>query len=218
MNIRVFGTSESEEFLDEVAETAVESFNYFQSIMGPYPHKQLDIILDGAGMEYPGVVTAGSHKGHSVTNEKIKKIVIHEIAHQWFYGIISNDPYTDAWLDEGIAQIATSLFLMRNEKELDYIDLSNKLEPLPSNLPLHKYPNGMQSNYTYGQSHSNLAKIFNQHGGKQTAEDFLSKYFTLYKYKEVDTDEFVRFMKFYLELKDDFLFEGWLEMENTEHE
>lgn len=218
VNIRVFGTGESEEFLDEVAETAVESFNYFETIIGPYPHKQLDIILDGPGMEYPGVVTAGSLKGRSVTNERIKEIVIHEIAHQWFYGIISNDPYIDGWLDEGIAEIATSLFLMGNEKEIGYVDLSDKIEPLPSNLPLHKYLNGTQSNYTYGQSRSNLAKIFNQHGGKPTAEDFLSKYFTHYKYKEVDTDEFVRFMKFYLELKDDSLFDSWLLLGNAKNE
>lgn len=216
VNIRVFGKDESEEFLDEVAETAVESFNYFQSIIGPYPHKQLDIILDGPGMEYPGVVTAGSIYGHSVTNEAIKYIVVHEIAHQWFYGIISNDPYSDAWLDEGIAQIATHLFLMPNEKEFSYLDHSDKMEPLPSNLPLHEYTKGPQSNYIYGQSSTNLAKIFNQHGGKQTAEEFLSRYFTLYKYKEVDTDEFVRFMKFYLELKDDSLFESWLELEDAE--
>ncbi|MFJ7733164.1 M1 family metallopeptidase [Lysinibacillus sp. NPDC097231] len=213
VNIRVFGKGRSEEFLEEVAETAVESFNYFQSIIGPYPHKQLDIILDGPGMEYPGVVTAGSIYGRSVTNEALKNIVIHEIAHQWFYGIISNDPYTDAWLDEGIAEIATYLFKYPNEKELRYIDFSDKMEPLPSNLPLHDYLKSIQSNYIYGQSYSNLAKIFNQHGGKQTAEDFLSRYFTLYKYKEVDTNEFVRFMKFYLELEDDSLFEGWLELE-----
>lgn len=218
VNIRVFGKDESEEFLNEVAETAVESFNYFQRNIGPYPHKQLDIILDGPGMEYPGAVTAGSIYGRSVTNKEIKTIVIHEIAHQWFYGMVSNDPYTDAWLDEGIAEFATYLFLMPNEKEIRYLDLSDSEEPMPSNLPLHEYSKSLQSNYIYGQSFTNLAKIFNQHGGKQTAEDFFKRYFTLYKYKEVDTDEFVRFMKFYLELEDDALFEGWLELGNTENE
>jgi len=191
-----------------VADTAVESFNYFQSIIGPYPHKQLDIILDGPGMEYAGIVT--------VTNEVRKAIIVHEIAHQWFYGIVSNDPYVDAWLDEGITVLATSLFPMNDEKDLSYIDFTDKIEPLPSNLPLHEYLKSTQSNYIYGQSHTNLAKIFNQHGGKQTAEDFLNRYFTLYKYKEVNTDEFVRFIKYYLELKDDSLFEGWLELEKNE--
>jgi len=208
VNIRVFGTGKSEELLDEVADTAVESFNYFQSIIGPYPHKQLDIILDGPGMEYAGIVT--------VTNEVRKAIIVHEIAHQWFYGIVSNDPYVDAWLDEGITVLATSLFPMNDEKDLSYIDFTDKIEPLPSNLPLHEYLKSTQSNYIYGQSHTNLAKIFNQHGGKQTAEDFLNRYFTLYKYKEVNTDEFVRFIKYYLELKDDSLFEGWLELEKNE--
>ncbi len=44
------------------------------------------------------------------------------------------------------------------------------------------------------------------------AEKFLHKYFTTYKYKELDTNEFVRFMKYYFNLENNSLFEDWLEI------
>src|SRR5699024_1516709 len=90
---------------DELTEVAASSFNYFEDKIGPYQLEELDVILDELGMEYPGVVTAGSiyNKGNLSTSA-LKQVVVHEIAHQWFYGMISHDPYHDPWLDEGITQ------------------------------------------------------------------------------------------------------------------
>lgn len=89
ITIRVFGVDERKELHKEISEMAIEAMNYFQDTIGPYPHKQLDIILDEKGMEYPGVVTAGSNYNRLESPEHIKRIVVHEIAHQWFYGVIS---------------------------------------------------------------------------------------------------------------------------------
>lgn len=163
-------------------------------------------------MEYPGVVTAGALRGNDTNFENKKRLVVHEIAHQWFYGLVSNDPYFHAWLDEGLADLATEMFMTKKSGEFVFRERSNNIKPMPSNLPLHEYLQS-QSNYVYGQSYTRLAQIFNQHGGIETAENFLKEYFNLYKYKEVDSDEFVRFMKYYLALKDNSLFEDWLELE-----
>ena len=46
ITIRVFGVDEMKELHEEISEVASEALNYFQDIIGPYPHKQLDIILD----------------------------------------------------------------------------------------------------------------------------------------------------------------------------
>lgn len=211
VNIRVFTLNETEEELMEIIQIAVDSFEYFQNKIGIYPSKQLDIVLVGLGMEYPGIVTAGSLRGRDINFEEQKRMVVHEIAHQWFYGLVSNDPYFHAWLDEGLAELATAMFRSK-ESGGAFQEYSNQINPMPSNLALHDY-SSYSSNYIYGQSYAKLAQIFNQHGGIKTAENFLKEYFNHYKYKEVDTDEFVRFMKHYLELKDNSLFEDWLELE-----
>jgi aminopeptidase N len=191
--------------------------DYFQETIGPYPHKQLDIILDEAGMEYPGIVTAGTiNNSGPLESEILKWNVVHEIAHQWFYGIISNDPYHDAWLDEGFTAFATRLFYSEYE-DLDFYfeqgDERLKELPLPVNLSLGKYSPGTQSSYMYGKAPSMLGMIFQANGGKDNAEKFLKSYFNYYQYKEIDTSEFTRFMKHFLELDDDSIFEDWLQLE-----
>ena len=34
--------------------------------------------------------------------------LVHEVAHQWFYGLAGNDQYRDPWLDEGLATYGQS--------------------------------------------------------------------------------------------------------------
>ena len=71
---------------------------------GPYGRAELDIVegprsvARGAGlaMEYPELVLSPADPG----------ILGHEIAHQWWYGIVGNDEYAEPWLDESFANYA----------------------------------------------------------------------------------------------------------------
>lgn len=56
----------------------------------------------GGGMEYPGLVLVGTTEEGGA--------VVHEVAHQWWYGIVGNDEYTSPWLDESFAQYANARF------------------------------------------------------------------------------------------------------------
>ncbi|MFI1379542.1 M1 family metallopeptidase [Embleya sp. NPDC020886] len=74
---------------------------------GAYPYSELDVVLDDdlwfSGMEYPGFVL-----------DRVQSTaLVHELAHQWWYGIVGNDEYTDPWLDESFAEYATDLALGR---------------------------------------------------------------------------------------------------------
>ncbi|WP_333493422.1 M1 family metallopeptidase [Kitasatospora cathayae] len=70
---------------------------------GPYPYGDLATVLDNrfdfAGMEYPGFVL-----------DRIRpSAVIHELAHQWWYGIVGDDQYRAPWLDESFAEYAMAV-------------------------------------------------------------------------------------------------------------
>lgn len=65
---------------------------------GPYPWPTFTLAITpslGGGIEYPGHVMLGPATFGSTTS--------HEIAHQWFYGLVGNDQGRDPWLDEGLA-------------------------------------------------------------------------------------------------------------------
>jgi hypothetical protein len=64
---------------------------------GPYGAPELDVVLGTftafGGMEYPQLVMTTPESGP----------VRHEIAHQWFYGIVGDDQRHAPWLDESFA-------------------------------------------------------------------------------------------------------------------
>ncbi|MFJ8541533.1 M1 family metallopeptidase [Streptomyces sp. NPDC093586] len=77
----------------------------FSTEYGSYPYGELDLVMTprfGGGMEYPGLVLLGTEEEGSA--------VVHEVAHQWWYGIVGNDQYRAPWLDESFAQYANARF------------------------------------------------------------------------------------------------------------
>jgi hypothetical protein len=71
---------------------------------GAYPYGEVDVVLDNnfwfGGMEYPGFVL-------DLVNSTA---LAHELAHQWWYGVVGDDEYTSPWLDEAFADYATDLY------------------------------------------------------------------------------------------------------------
>jgi hypothetical protein len=88
---------------NHVRDVVVEAVDAFSARFGPYPWSHLTVAaspgLDG-GIEFPGHIMLGD--GASVSS------LVHEVAHQWFYALVGNDQFADAWLDEGLTEWAES--------------------------------------------------------------------------------------------------------------
>ena len=60
------------------------------------------------GMEYPNLVLIDrTLYGGSF----LEYIVVHETAHQWWYGLVGSNQVKEAWLDEGLTEYSTIMFL-----------------------------------------------------------------------------------------------------------
>ncbi|TVY10830.1 M1 family metallopeptidase [Paenibacillus cremeus] len=86
---------------------------------GSYPYSTLSIVVppeDGngaGGMEYPTLVTAWG-AGEKNPDLELERVVVHEIGHQFFYGMVASNEFEEAWLDEGFTSYAEDK-LMENE-------------------------------------------------------------------------------------------------------
>jgi aminopeptidase N len=84
--------------------TARNALDAHSSRFGSYPYGEADVVLDNnfwfGGMEYPGFVL----------DVVSSNALAHELAHQWFYGIVGDDEYTTPWLDEAFTDYATDLY------------------------------------------------------------------------------------------------------------
>lgn len=216
VEVRVAGVA-STESLKQILEKSVNALNYFSAKLSPYPQKQIDIIADEGGMEYPGIVTIGPfNEGHKDEGRGSQYFaLIHEIAHQWFYGTVNNDPYYDVFIDEGLTNFATYLFLIGHDKKTPeetfaFAEQHAARTTALAHLPLHEYLNGgfMGANYEIPP-----LKLWELTGGEKEAFDYLSKYVELYSYQEVDTAEWIRFTKSYFKLNDDQFFQEWISYE-----
>ena len=212
INVRLFDVGNYEKYTEDILQISLDAVQYFQQTFGKYPHKQLDIVLDEVSMEYPGIVTAGIIRNYLLRPEQINSTVVHEIAHQWFYGVISNDPFYDGWLDEGFATLTTGLFYAHLEG-IEYDIKDNyyfQSYPLAVNLPVNTYETNEKSTYLYSKPAFKIWSIFKEQGGQKRLEDFLKNYYETYQFKELNTQEFVRFLSHYLDIEDDTHFEDWI--------
>jgi aminopeptidase N len=94
--------------LPSMVGAAARQVELLSEIVGPYPYAELDLVdAPGAfgGIEYPGLVFIGTLGTPNVTGT-----TVHEVAHQWFYGVVGNDQIREPWLDEAAATYGDILY------------------------------------------------------------------------------------------------------------
>ncbi len=104
---------EEHEHLEERYFRAMEhSLRLFGSWFGPYPYSVLTLVdppynSRTGGMEYPTLVTGRTDFWSPPETLSPEGVTIHEVAHQWWYGLVATNEAEEAWLDEGITSWAT---------------------------------------------------------------------------------------------------------------
>ncbi|HKL73586.1 MAG TPA: M1 family metallopeptidase [Clostridia bacterium] len=83
---------------------ATDALTVFNEKYGVYPFDTLSVVMTGfecAGMEFGRLVYI------ALDTPDIENTIVHEIAHQWWYGLVGNDSINEAYLDEGLTTFST---------------------------------------------------------------------------------------------------------------
>jgi hypothetical protein len=107
--------------LRQHAEVVRAGLTHYGRAFGAYPYPSLSVVVppreaEGAqGMEYPTLIMTGGSWRNVPWLPSLSGAVItaHELAHQWFYGVVGSNEVQHPVLDEGLTQWA-SLDLMRH--------------------------------------------------------------------------------------------------------
>jgi hypothetical protein len=101
---------------DASLDISVKAVETFSNLFVKYPYKQLTVVqtdfLHG-GMEY-GELVYVSRDLLPEDRENHNYVIVHEIAHQWWYGMVGNNQSATAWIDEGLAEYSSMLFFDNN--------------------------------------------------------------------------------------------------------
>lgn len=110
-DIRLLYPPEHEDRKDRFLGAAVAALESFGRWFGPYPYPRLTVVdvpeEAGAGMEYPTLVTVSSTDPPIPGLLLEEEVTVHEIGHQWWYGMVASNEFEEAWLDEGFTTYST---------------------------------------------------------------------------------------------------------------
>jgi hypothetical protein len=87
----------------QLAEWTAAAITDLEAHVGPFPYRTLTVALlpdYGGGIEYPSMIFEATPS---------RLVLVHEVAHQWFYGMVGNSQFRDPWLDEAFASWAEAV-------------------------------------------------------------------------------------------------------------
>jgi hypothetical protein len=97
-----------------VLQYAVDSFEVFSETFGAYPYTEMDLVQtrlgdQAAGVEFPGLMYIGTFH-YDPGSDYLRFTTVHEVAHQWWYGLVGNNQYLHAFIDEGMANESSMIY------------------------------------------------------------------------------------------------------------
>jgi len=87
---------------------------FYSDRVGPYAYEKLANITSpatGGGMEAATAIMYGENLVTGDGNVRLRNVIIHELAHQWFGNAVTESDWDDVWLSEGFATYFTLLFI-----------------------------------------------------------------------------------------------------------
>ncbi|MFT5901343.1 MAG: hypothetical protein ACI9LA_000541 [Bacteroidia bacterium] len=92
---------------------------YFYSLwVGEYPYNHVTavdgVLSEGGGMEYPNITIIGE-AGDAVS---LEEVIMHEVGHNWFYGILGSNERDHPWMDEGLNSFIEHRYMKRKHPNL----------------------------------------------------------------------------------------------------
>ncbi|HEX4878028.1 MAG TPA: M1 family metallopeptidase [Chitinophagaceae bacterium] len=102
ITVTTFYTPSQKKYWNESITYTKNAIKHYSALAGEYPYNNVKVVQGpksfGGGMEYPTITVI------SPTTEKIslEETIVHEVGHNWFYGIIGTNERDYPWMDEGI--------------------------------------------------------------------------------------------------------------------
>lgn len=215
--------NDHEEQGDIQLQAALDSIAAFTDAYGSYPYGELDVVESNygyGGMEAPGLIRVSqmyswfmgeddSAEDQAEYTGKCAGTVAHETAHEWFYGVVGNDQYGEAWLDESFAAFSEQVYwrhVGRSEEEVaaamaPFVEQKPKSGDCTVDRAYDELNSEQYFDYTDAvyQRGAGFLYQLEQSMGQECFYDFMREYYAAYAFKEADTQGFLAVIAPYIE-------------------
>lgn len=182
-----------------ILDTAISALQLFNDLYGPYPYRELVIAENGflSAMEYSAFISLSGYafyEYNGTPNSLLVALVVHEVAHQWWYGAVGNDQVREPWLDEGMAMLSELLYYEHfYPATMDWwwnFRAGTWSEPGYVNMTIHDFDNSSTFvRHVYGQA-AYLMRDIRAAMGEAGFRAFLRNYYEQNRFQLTDREEF----------------------------
>ncbi len=197
VKIKLYLDPNHKELKDRYMYAAKKALARYSQWYGTYPYSTLSIVVPPAdgngagGMEYPTLVTAwgASEKNPDL---ELERVVVHEIGHQFFYGLVATNEFEEAWLDEGFTSYAEDKVMEAEYGVTPNLPIESSYITSPNALQLEAWKYDGHSEYAdnvYTRAKLVLKELEKQVGSK-TMDRIMNTYFQRWEFKHPSTKDF----------------------------
>jgi len=98
-----------------ILEAASKAIDIYSDRFAPYPYESLSIVQTHLpdGMEYDGLIFMGSEfyeEYDGTMKNNLTSIGVHEVSHQWWFGLVGSDQALEPWLDEALSLYSERIY------------------------------------------------------------------------------------------------------------
>jgi hypothetical protein len=227
----VYSHPETARVTKESLEYMAEAVSIFNQRFGDYPYNELELAAtptSAGGVEYPGVIAINQNLfdpdatwGNMNSQDVVESVVVHEVAHQWFYNMVGNDQGREPWLDEAMAQYMTWQYFQDRYGSAAGENLVESwwsrwhrvdLDPIPIGLPVESYNDQEYGAIVYGRGPLFLMELSKEMGTIKFGR-FLKDYFETYSWKIATSQDFQDMAEATCGCELDQLFNEWVYIE-----
>ena len=194
-----------------------DSGYWYSKFYGDYPYNHITAVdgdmSAGGGMEYPNITVIS----RSPSKDLLEFVIMHEVGHNWFYGILGNNERDVTWLDEGLNEYSNIRYwekkyknrnnqivfqdFIQNKlgigKDIDihffhYLTVAsnpNSLDLQPLNIPADD--NYSYTNYAQNYNKTAVMMRYLQHYiGEEKMDKAMQEFYETWKYKHPGPNDF----------------------------
>jgi hypothetical protein len=208
------------------------SILFYSDMLGEYPYSDVSVcvtpLVSGAGMEYPMIT--------NVTNAG-RAVIMHEVGHNWLYGILASNERLYPWMDESINNYYEtrsdetdnlkpfqSMTLGKLQSfgrdgykglETRYLLGARKNEDQACFLPSVDYTDYNYGAIIYGKA-STAFHYLQRYLGDSLFDAMMQDYYEKWKFKHPLPDDFINHAKQYTGKEMNWFFEGLMTTTNKQ--
>ncbi|HSJ68999.1 MAG TPA: M1 family metallopeptidase [Anditalea sp.] len=210
--------SQTKENWEKLKEYTPAAIKFLSENFGEYPYKQFSVIQGGdGGMEYPMSTLITGHRRLG----SLVGVMVHELAHSWFHGVLATNEALHPWMDEGFTSFASSLAMddIFTEEDSEFPHRGSyvgyeRLAKSGLEEPLATHADHYNTNAAYGAaSYSKGAVFLEQMGyiiGKENRDKGMLRYWNTWQFKHPNPNDIIRVMEKESGLELDWYKEYWV--------